>query len=207
MMATSIINNQAEAIYYTQLASDVTLQMINTVKNYFPKEIISRIESGTNQRLKVRQYISKAILVEICKRKNIDPAELRQIYYAKNGKMRFQDDKYYVSMSYSQNMVACYLGTQKKGLDIEVMDEAVDIKKRNLLAQLTHEKINSTLKFYRLWTTIESLVKYHDNSDMYQILREKEWRKTPVSISKHTINKIIFSVASENFEKLKIIKL
>lgn len=207
MMETSIINKQAETIYYTQLSTEVTLQTINHVKKYFSEEIISRIETGTNLRLKARQYLSKEILIEICKRKNIDPVELKNIYYAKNGKMLFQNDTYYVSMSYSQNTVACYLGQNKKGLDIELIDNDLDVKKRKLLSQLTEEKINSNLKFYRLWTTIESLVKYHDNMDMYQILKNRVWKTTPVNITTYKTNNILFSVASENIEKLKIKKL
>lgn len=207
MMEISITNKQAETIYYTQLSTEVTLQTINQVKNYFSEEIISRIEAGTNLRLKTRQYISKAILIEICKRKNIDPIELRNIYYAKNGKMLFKNNTYYVSMSYSKNIIACYLGRNKKGLDIELIDSAVDADKRNLLSQLTEEKINNHLKFYKIWTTIESLVKYHDNINMYQILKNRVWKTMPVNIAKYKTNNIMFSVASENIEKLKIKKL
>lgn len=207
MMETSITNKQAETIYYTQLSTEVTLQTINHVKKYFSEEIISRIETGTNLRLKARQYLSKEILIEICKRKNIDPVELKNIYYAKNGKMVFKNDTYHVSMSYSKNIVACYLGQNKKGLDIELIDNDLDVKKRKLLSQLTEEKINSNLKFYRLWTTIESLVKYHDNMDMYQILKNRVWKTTPVNIATYKTNNILFSVASENIEKLKIKKL
>lgn len=207
MTETSITNKQAETIYYTQFSTEVTLQTINTVKAYYSEEIIKRIENGTNLRLKARQYLSKVILVEICKRKNIDPMELRNIYYAKNGKMLFQNDTYYVSMSYSKNMVACYLGRNKKGLDIEIIDETLDINKIKLLSQLTEEKINNNLKFYRIWTTIESLVKYYDNIDMYQILKNRAWKTTSINIAKHKTDNILFSVASENIEKLKIKKL
>lgn len=207
MTETFITNKQEETIYYTQFSTEVNLQTINTVKAHFSEEIIKRIENGTNLRLKTRQYLSKAILVEICKRKNIDPTVLRNIYYAKNGKMLFQNDKYYVSMSYSKNIVACYLGRNKKGLDIEIIEETLDINKRKLLSQLTEEKINNNLKFYRLWTTIESLVKYHDNVDMYRVIKDRVWKTTPINIAKYKTNNILFSVASENLEKIKIKKL
>lgn len=207
MTETSIISKQAETIYYTQFSTEVTLQTINTVKAYYSEEIMKRIESGTNLRLKARQYLSKAVLIEICRRKNINLMELRNIYYAKNGKMLFQNDAYYVSMSYSKNTVACYLGRNKKGLDIEIIDKTLDINKRKLLSQLTEEDISSTRKFYSIWTTMESLVKYHDNMDMYQILKNRVWKTTPLNIAKYKINNILFSVASENLEKLKIKKL
>lgn len=206
-METSITNKQTEIIYYTQLSAKVTLNTIKNVKTYFSEEIVNRIENGSNIRLKARQYLSKAILIEICKRKNIDPLELKNIYYAKNGKMLFKNDTYYVSMSYSKNIIACYLGRNKKGLDIELIDNALGANKRKLLSQLTEEKINNNLKFYKIWTTIESLVKYHDNMDMYQILKNRVWKTTPVNITKYKTNNIIFSVASENIEKLKIKKL
>lgn len=207
MMETSITNKQAETIYYTQFSTEVTLQTINQVKNYFSEEIINRIETGTNLRLKTRQYISKAILIEICKRKNIDPSVLRNIYYAENGKMLFKNNTYYVSMSYSKNIVACYLGLNKKGLDIEFIDSDLNINKRKVLSQLTEEKINNNLKFYKIWTTIESLVKYHDNINMYEIIKNKIWKSTSININKYKTNNILFSVASENIEKLKIKKL
>lgn len=207
MMETFITNKQADIIYYTQFSTEVNVQTISNVKEHFSEEIIKRIENGTNPRLKSRQYLSKAILIEICKKKSIDPMELRNIYYAKNGKMLFPNDKYFVSMSYSKNIVACYLGRNKKGLDIEFIDKTLDINKRKLLSQLTEEKINSNLKFYKIWTTIESLVKYHDNVDMYQIIKDRVWKNTSINIAKYKTNNIIFSIASENIEKLKIKKL
>lgn len=207
MMETSITSKPAETIYYTQISTETTLHTINNVKQYFSEEIISRIEKGTNLRLKARQYISKAILIEICKRKNIDPLVLRNIYYAKNGKMLFKNNTYYVSMSYSKNIVACYLGLNKKGLDIEFIERDLDIDKVKILSQLTEEKINNNLKFYKIWTTIESLIKYHDNMDMYQVLKNKIWKSTHININNYITNNILFSVASENIEKLKIKKL
>ncbi|QDP85568.1 hypothetical protein FNJ88_08335 [Chryseobacterium sp. SNU WT5] len=207
MMETNIINKEQPVIYYTTLNNSITSKTKETVNRYFSDEIVIRMDRCTNPRLKIRQYLSKELIVEVCRLTGIHHRELKEIYYAENGKMVFRDNKYFISMSYSQNFIACYLGMVKVGVDMEVMGELPLTNKISVLQNLTDETVKGKLDFYTLWTKIESIVKFYDNIDMYKVLQDKMWKSTSLAIGRYINNNLIFSIATEKIEKIKIIKL
>lgn len=184
-------------LYNANILEQIPESKMDLITSKFSHSIVDRIDNGFNKRYKLRQITTRLMLIEIFIKLNIDPKELKLIYYNEYGKLIVPNINLNISISYSENKAICGVSNSRIGVDIEHLRKNVGKKNKILLESLTKQKIESALDFYRVWTKTESIAKLYKTGGLNNLFVDKDFYKK-ASITNHLLleNNFLIAISS-----------